>query len=191
MTSPDSPSGGATLADLEAMPGNDGNRYELIDGHIIVSPWPSHYGGVSFHLGPILSHAVPPGHASYRLCRLDLPNEQRIFPDLMVAPHTSVGDRGVAGPVLLLVEVLSGLSDEDMARKRAAYIAAGVPAYWLIDAEKPLATCMRLEGGARGPGGVPQKDYVTYAEGPSVEVDWPLAVSFDVATVARPQGASS
>ena len=191
MTSPSTPSGGATLADLEAMPGDDGNRYELIDGHIIVSPWPSHYGGVSFHLGPILAHAVPPGHASYRLCRLDLPNEQRIFPDLMVAPHTSVGDRGVAGPVLLLVEVLSGLSDEDMARKRAAYIAAEVPAYWLIDAEKPLATCMRLEGGARGPGGVPQKDYVTYAEGPAVEVDWPLAVSFDVATVSRPQGASS
>ncbi len=191
MTSPNSPSGGATLADLEAMPGNDGNRYELIDGHIIVSPWPSHYGGVSFHLGPILAHAVPPGHASYRLCRLDLPNEQRIYPDLMVAPHTSVGDRGVAGPVLLLVEVLSGLSDEDMARKRAAYIAAEVPAYWLIDAEKPLATCMRLEDVARGSGGAPRKDYVTYAEGPSVEIDWPLAVSFDVATVSRPQGASS
>ena len=60
MTSPTTPSGGATLADLEAMPGNDGNRYELIDGHIIVGPWPSHYGGVSFHLGPILAHAVPP-----------------------------------------------------------------------------------------------------------------------------------
>lgn len=181
MTSPNRPSGSATLADLEAMPGNDGNRYELIDGHIIVSPWPSHYGGVSFHLGPILAHAVPPGHASYRLCRLDLPNEQRVIPDLMVAPHTSVGDRGVNGPVLLIVEVLCGLSGEDMARKRAAYIAAEVPAYWLIDAEKPLATCMRLEGG----------EYVTYAEGPSVEVDWPLAVSFDVATVARPQGASA
>ena len=190
MTSPNRPSGNATLADLEAMPGNDGNRYELIDGHIIVSPWPSHYGGVSFHLGPILAHAVPPGHASYRLCRLDLPNEQRVIPDLMVAPHTSVGDRGVNGPVLLIVEVLCGLSDEDMARKRAAYIAAEVPAYWLIAAEKPLATCMRLEGGARGSGGAPQKEYVTYAEGPAVEVDWPLAVSFDVATVARPQGAS-
>jgi len=179
MTSPNTPSGSATLADLESMPSNDGKRYELIDGHIIVSPWPAHYGGVSFHLGPILAHAVPPGHASYRLCRLDLPGEQRVIPDLMVAPHTSVGDRGVNGPVLLLVEVLSGLSDEDMARKRAAYIAAEVPAYWLIDAEKPLATCMRLEDG----------EYVTYAEGPSVEVDWPLAVSFDVATVARPQGA--
>jgi Uma2 family endonuclease len=180
MTSPDAPSGTATLADLEAMPSNDGNRYELIDGHIIVGPWPAHYGGVSFHLGPILAHAVPPGHASYRLCRLDLPGEQRVIPDLMVAPHTSIGDRGINGPVLLIVEVLSGLSDEDMARKRAAYRAAEVPAYWLIDAEKPLATCMRLENG----------EYVTYAEGPAVEVDWPLAVSFDVVTVARPQGAT-
>jgi Uma2 family endonuclease len=180
MTSGDAQAGGATLADLEAMPTNDGKRYELVGGHIIVSPWPSHYGGVSFHLGPILAHAVPPGHASYRLCRLDLPGEQRVIPDLMVAPHTSVGDRGVNAPVLLIVEVLCGLSDEDMARKRAAYAAAEVPAYWLIDAEKPLATCMRLENG----------EYVTYAEGPVVEVDWPLAVTVDVAEVSRPQGAS-
>jgi Uma2 family endonuclease len=180
MTSANAPSGGATLADLEAMPSNDGNRYELVGGHIVVSPWPSHYGGVSFHLGPILAHAVPPGHASYRLCRLDLPGEQRVIPDLMVAPHTSVGDRGVNAPVLLIVEVESGLSDEDKARKRAAYAAADVPAYWLIDPDKPLATCLRLEGG----------EYVTYAEGPVVEVDWPLAVTVDVAEVSRPQGAS-
>jgi Uma2 family endonuclease len=179
MTSGNAPSGPSTLADLESMPSGDGNRYELIDGHIIVSPWPSHYGGVSFHLGPILSHAVPPGHASYRLCRLDMPGEQRIYPDLMVAPHTSVGDEGVVGPVLLIAEVLCGLGAEDMARKRAAYAAAEVPAYWLIDAEKPLATCMRLEGG----------EYTTYAEGAVVEVDWPMAVTLDVAAVARPQGA--
>jgi Uma2 family endonuclease len=179
MTSGDTTAGGATLADLESMPSSDGNRYELVNGHIVVSPWPSHYGGTSFHLGPILSHAVPPGHASYRLCRLDLSEDQRVFPDLMVAPHTSVGDQGVRSPVLLIVEVLSGLSDEDMARKRAAYAAAGVPAYWLIDADKPLATCMKLEDG----------EYATYAEGPAVEVDWPLAVAFDVEEVSRPQGA--
>ena len=189
--SPDNePSGGATLADLEAMPANDGKRYELIDGHIVVSPWPAHYGGTSFRLGPILAHAVPPGHASYRLCRLDLPGEQRIVPDLMIAPHSSVGDQGVHTPVLLIVEVLSGLSDDDMARKRAAYAKAEVPAYWLIDADKPLATCLRLEGGARGSGGVPQKHYVTYAEGPVIEVDWPLAATFDVAEISRPQGAT-
>jgi Uma2 family endonuclease len=97
----------------------------------------------------------------------------------MVAPHTSVGDQGVRSPVLLIVEVLAGLSEEDMGRKRAAYAAADVPAYWLIDAEKPLATCMKLEGG----------EYVIYAEGPAVEVDWPVAVSFDVAEVSKPQGA--
>ena len=56
------PSGGSTLTDLEAIPGNDGKRYELVDGHIIVSPWPAHYGGVSFRLGPILSHAIDQLH---------------------------------------------------------------------------------------------------------------------------------
>ena len=160
MTSVNHPSGGSTLADLEAMPRNDGKRYELV--------------------GPILAHAVPPGHASYRLCRLELPGEQRVIPDLMVAPHSSVGDEGVHTPVLLLVEVLSGLGEEDLERKRAAYAAAAVPAYWLIDAEKPLCTCLRLEGG----------EYSVYAEGPVVEVDWPLAVTVDVADVARPQGAT-
>jgi len=180
MSSVNHPSRGSPLPDLEAMPRNDGKRYELVDGHILVTPWPAHYGGVSFHLGPILAHAVPPGHASYRLCRLELPGEQRVIPDLMVAPHSSVGDEGVHTPVLLLVEVLSGLGEEDLERKRAAYAAAAVPAYWLIDAEKPLCTCLRLEGG----------EYSVYAEGPVVEVDWPLAVTVDVADVARPQGAT-
>ena len=180
MTSVNHPSGGSTLADLEAMPRNDGKRYELVGGHILVTPWPAHYGGVSFHLGPIISHAVPPAHASYRLCRLYLPDGQRVMPDLMVAPHSSVGDEGVHTPVLLVVEVLAGLDQAGLDRKRAAYAAAEVPAYWLIDAEKPLCTCLRLEGG----------EYGVYAEGPAVEVDWPLAVSFDVADVARPQGAT-
>jgi Uma2 family endonuclease len=172
------PPGGSTLADLEAIPGNDGNRYELINGHIIVSPWPTHYGGVSFRLGPILSHAVPPAHASYRLCGLDLPDGQRVTPDLMVAPHTSVGEQRVHAPVLLIVEVLCGLGQAELDVKRAAYAAAEVPAYWLIDPEKPLATCLRLEG----------DEYVTYAEGPVVEVDWPVAVTVDVADLARPEG---
>ena len=177
MSSVPQPSGGDTLADLEAMPGDDGQRYELVDGHIIVTPWPAHYGGVSFRLGPILAHAVPPGHASYRLCGLDLPGEQRVIPDLMVAPHSSVGEQRVHTPVLLIVEVLCGLGPAELDRKRAAYAAAGVPAYWLIDPEATLATCLRLEGDR----------YVTYAEGAVIEVDWPLAVTFDVADVARPQ----
>jgi Uma2 family endonuclease len=180
MTSVHRPSGDSTLTDLEAMPGNDGNRYELVDGHILVSPWPSHYGGVSFRLGPILAHAVPTGHASYRLCRLDLPDGQRVIPDLMVAPHSSVGEQGVHTPVLLVVEVLNGLSEEDLARKRAAFSAAEVPAYWVIDPEATTATCLRLEGG----------EYRAYAEGPVVEVNWPLAVTVDVAEVARPQASA-
>jgi Uma2 family endonuclease len=180
MSSVQPPSGSSTLADLEAIPGGDGKRYELVDGRIIVTPWPAHFGGVSFRLGPILSHAVPPGHASYRLCGLDLPGGQRVIPDLMVAPHSSVGEERVHTPVLLVVEVLCGLGEAEMDLKRAAYAAAEVPAYWLIDPEATLATCLRLEGGR----------YAPYAEGAAIEVDWPMAVSFDVAEVARPQAGS-
>ena len=183
MSSGTQPSGTATMADLDAMPTKDGKRYELVDGHIITTQWPAHYGGLSFHLGPIVSHAVPEGHASYRLCRLYLPDGQRVIPDLMVAPHSSIVDDGIHTPVLLVIEVLAGLGDEDMARKRAAYAAAEVPAYWLIDDQNPMCTCMRLEDG----------DYHVYAEGPIIEVQWPLAdpITFDVADCSRPQGAPS
>jgi Uma2 family endonuclease len=168
--------GGSTLADLEAMPGDDGRRYELIDGNIIVSPWPAHYGGISFHLGPILAHAVPAEHASYRLCGLDLPGEQRVIPDLVVAPHSSIGDQRLRLPVLLVVEILCGLESRDLILKRTAYAAAGVPAYWLIDPDASTITCMRLEG----------DDYTTYAEGAVVDVDWPFPVRVDVAAVNLP-----
>jgi Uma2 family endonuclease len=98
----------------------------------------------------------------------------------MVAPHSSVGEQGVHTPVLLVVEVLNGLSEEDLARKRAAFSVAEVPAYWVIDPEATTATCLRLEGG----------EYSAYAEGPVVEVDWPLTVTVDVAEVARPQASA-
>ena len=168
--------GGSTLADLEAMPGDDGRRYELIDGNIIVSPWPAHYGGISFHLGPILAQAVPPEHASYRLCGVDLPGEQRVIPDLVVAPHTSIGDQRLRLPVLLVVEILCGLESRDLILKRTAYASAGVPAYWLIDPDASTITCLRLEG----------DDYTTYAEGAVVDVDWPFRVTVDVAVVNLP-----
>jgi Uma2 family endonuclease len=72
------------------------------------------------------------------------------------------------------------LGESELAIKRAAYAAAGVPAYWLIDPDTTMATCLRLEGDA----------YTTYAEGPVVEVDWPVAVTVDVAEVARPQASA-
>lgn len=175
MASVHHPSGGFTLADLEAMPDKDGQRYELIDGHIIVSPWPAHYGGISFNLGPVLAAGVPPGHASYRLVGLDLPGEQRVVPDLVVAPHTSIGDKRLRLPVLLVVEILCGLESRDLILKRTAYAAAGVPAYWLIDPETSTVTCMRLDG----------DQYTTYAEGEVVDVDWPLGATVDVAALDR------
>lgn len=168
--------GPSTLADLEAMPTDDGQRYELVGGSIIVSPWPAHYGGVSFRLGPMLARGVPPGHASYRLCGLDLPGGQRVLPDLVVAPHTSIGEARLHLPVLLVVEVLCGLGGDDLALKRSAYAACDIPAYWLINPDEPNVTCLRLDDG----------QYTAYAEGAVVEVDWPLPATMDVAALARP-----
>ena len=67
--------------------------------------------------------------------------------------------------------------------RRPVVVGNGERAYWLIDDQNPMCTCMRLEGG----------DYEVYAEGPILTVEWPLAdpITFDVADCSRPQGAPS
>jgi Uma2 family endonuclease len=171
-----------TLADLEAMP-DDGRRYELIGGAIVMTPAPvpAHQRILS-NLFRLVQDACPPGHeVFFAPIDLDLPDEQRVEPDLLVVPSRSVGEKRLALPVLLVVEVVSkGSRTNDVVTKRAAYAEAGVPAYWLVDPERARITCLRLAG----------TDYEVYAEGPTIEVDWPVAVHLDVAALAAPPTSS-
>jgi Uma2 family endonuclease len=170
-----------SLADLEAMP-DDGRRYELVGGAIVMTaaPAPIHQL-VSARLHTILQAATPDGHVAFAApIDLDLPDGQRVEPDLVVAPWSSVGEERLALPVLLVVEIVSpGSRTHDRVTKRAAYAEAGIPAYWLVDLPAGEIVALRLtETGT----------YETDGQGATLTLDWPLPVTLDLAELTRRPG---
>ena len=170
---------GLTIEDLEAMP-DDGRRYELISGSIVVnaSPVPRHQLASSA-LNDLLRAGCPPGHrVFYAPMDLDLVAEQRVEPDLLIVPHSSVGEKRLSLPVLLVVELISpSTAVWDQVAKRAAYEESGIEHYWMVDTRKdsPRFTALRL-----GDGGV----YETVADSAErIEVDDPVPVSASVASL--------
>jgi Uma2 family endonuclease len=172
-----------TLADWEAMP-DDGRRYELIGGTITVSPPPAPGHQIaSVNLEQLLVAAVPPGHVMLHApIGLRLPGEQMVQPDIVVVPRSSIGPKCLTPPVLLVVEVVSpGSRTHDRVTKRAAYAAAGIEHYWLVDgtAARRRFTALRLAAGGDG--------YETALDTTGrVEVTEPLALSFRVIDLFRP-----
>jgi len=138
-----------TYADLEGMP-DDGHRYELVDGVLVVTPAPgTAHQRCAYRLAALLLAA-----AGADLDVLGAPYDYLVAPstllqpDVLVARREDLGEARLERPPLLVVEVLSpstGLTD--LGTKRLAYEAAGVPAYWLVDPEDPSLTALRLREG--------------------------------------------
>jgi len=138
-----------TRADLESMP-DDGHRYELIDGVLIVSPGPQlpHQDMVgNLHL--LLRAGCPP-HLKVVLApfAVALADDTEVQPDLIVAERTQFTRKELPGPPLLAVEVLSPSTRRiDLLLKRDRLQTAGVPSYWLVDPEEPAVTVLELNDG--------------------------------------------
>jgi Uma2 family endonuclease len=158
-----------TIADLEAMP-EDGRRYELIGGAIVMTPAPStvHQRAVGW-LHVILRGACPPGHEVFLApTDLDLPDAQRV--------HGSVGPARLVTPVLLVVEVVSpGSRINDRVTKRAAYAEARIPHYWLVDLEAETITLLRLAGSS----------YEVVTTGPHVAATEPMTVDLAISALTE------
>lgn len=139
--------GPLTRADLEAIP-EDGRRYELIDGCLIVtpSPGPPH----QLMLGELyLALRAAQTPAWYTILGLDyMPSEWTTFvPDLLVVDHDERRRGGKGTRPELVVEVLSPSTRHiDRGLKRAAYAAAGVPLYWILDPRQPSLLVLELAG---------------------------------------------
>ena len=140
-----------TVSDLEEMP-DDGRRYELIDGMLLVSPAPgwAHQEAI-LALGLVLRQACP---ASMRVLvapfavRPDKYNE--VQPDVLAARYEDLTEQGLRRAPLLAVEVISPTSRlRDASLKKAVYARLGTPSYWLVDPnpDKPSLTVFELFGG--------------------------------------------
>lgn len=129
-----------TREEVLALP-DDGNRHELIDGELLVTPAPRgrHQHGIGelfLHLAPyVRAHRI--GAAVFSPADLDLRSGQLVQPDLFVGAMVD-GRAPVEwdefGIPLLVVEVLSpSTAKDDRVRKRHLYQRVGVPVYWIVD----------------------------------------------------------
>lgn len=146
-----------TVDDLEEMP-DDGRRYELVDGQLVVSPAPGRkHQRVVLKLGALLDAACP---AEWEVIlapfTVRTSENNEVQPDVLVARDEDLTETNLPVAPVLAIEVLSpstGLYDFNL--KKAAYQRMGVPDYWVIDPLGPSMIAFRL--GEAG-------NYVTLAE---------------------------
>jgi Uma2 family endonuclease len=127
-----------TVDDLDRLP-DDGNRYELLDGVLLVTPAPRHrHQFVASQLQLILGMALQrPGDAHVLSPgALRVPPDTQLQPDILVFPSRFAAETEwdeITGH-WLAVEVLSRSSRiYDREFKRDAYLALGVGEVWLVD----------------------------------------------------------
>ena len=121
---------------------DDGNRYELIDGELLVSPSPRapHQRavlGLVRRVDPyVRKHRI--GVTGFAPSDLDLKNQQLVQPDLFVVPLLEGGREPLEWPdygiPILVAEVISpSTARNDRGRKRRRYQQTGVAEYWIVD----------------------------------------------------------
>jgi Uma2 family endonuclease len=139
-----------TYDDLRNIP-EDGHRYELLDGALLVTPAPNRaHQRCVLAIAVLLRDAAPP-ELEVIIAPFDwLVGPTTSFePDVLVARRVDVGAQNLSHPPVLAVEVLSPSTRRiDLVLKREAYAAAGVPSYWIVDPDVPSVTFLRLEGSA-------------------------------------------
>ena len=136
------PAGRWTREMVLALP-DDGNRYELFDGELLVTPAPTglHQLAVSRLWGSLLPfvelHRL--GEIMTSPADLRLGGKQLSQPDLFVVPWLPRDRRDWSGfpdPVLV-VEILSPSSERfDRTVKRRRFQRAGIPEYWIVDLDR-------------------------------------------------------
>lgn len=135
-----------TRADLETIP-DDGHRYELLDGTLLVSPAPSRvHQTVVLRLGHLLDVARP-RELRVLIAPFDvaLADDTVLQPDVLVARRSDLTDRDLPAPPVLAVEVVSASTRRiDQLLKPARYAASGVAHYWIVDPCEPSLTAYEL-----------------------------------------------
>jgi Uma2 family endonuclease len=140
-----------TIEDLASMP-DDGHRYELLDGTLLVSPAPSlPHQDVLFAIARLLHSACPPEfHVVLAPFAVTFgTRDTELQPDVLVARHSDLTRRNLPAAPALAVEVRSpSTALVDLNLKKAAYERFGVESYWIVDPDEPSLITFELVDGA-------------------------------------------
>lgn len=127
-----------TAADLEQLP-DDGNRYEVLHGELLVTPQPTTvHQGVAVRVTVMLSNwcRARSGWSVRAPGAVSISESTWLEPDVVLYPvdeYARTPWRDMPAPALV-IEVLSpSTRKRDRHRKRPAYLAHGVREVWIID----------------------------------------------------------
>ena len=141
-----------TVEDLDLLP-EDGNKYELDDGVLVVSPAPAlNHQFVLARLIVVLEAARPAGFLTLPGPGVEMTKYQYRIPDLVVVRDESVGfkDKSVTRPPVLAVEIASlSTAIYDRNRKKDVYAGFGIASYWIVtpSLDKPTVTAFEFRRG--------------------------------------------
>jgi Uma2 family endonuclease len=141
-----------TYADLESLP-DDGRRYELSHGALVVTPAPNtRHQMIMAALAAFLHTRKMPSQRVLTEAELLLAPETVKRPDVQVVDENLVGGQHVVGVPDLVAEIHSPATKSlDVTEKRLAYAEHGIASYWLIDPDQRSLTVLHLEGGVYRP----------------------------------------
>ena len=144
-----------TVADLDAFPDDDGNRYELIEGVLYVSTAPglphqfvlnNLQVELTLYLRANPIGVIVPGPGTI------LSNYDAVIPDIVVIRRerwdSVTSEHRVTGAPDIVVEILSPGSENrrrDLQVKRKLYAKYDVAEYWVVDNEDGSITIYRLQ----------------------------------------------
>lgn len=139
-----------TVAQRDALP-DDGNRYEVVDGELFVTPMPApRHEIIAKRLFLLLDgYVVKHGLGSAFPSRSDVVFDGRnvVVPDVVVFPvkDEDLPKRWADAPKpLLVVEVRSPTTwRRDVGAKRHLYVEREVPEYWIVSDEDLTVTVVR------------------------------------------------
>jgi len=139
-----------TVDDLDRMP-DDGRRYELVDGVLMVSPAPRiPHQVVLAELIVLLHGACPPGLFVVPGPGVRMSDDTELIPDLVVIRQDQLNARRVTRPPLLVVEIQSpSTALFDLNTKKAVYERFSIESYWVVmpDVDQPELIVFELRDG--------------------------------------------
>jgi Uma2 family endonuclease len=174
-----------TVAEFLRLPDDDGNRYELVDGNLLVTPTPAFaHSMIQRRLARLLDAAAPDHLIADALGSGVQIADSYFQPDILVFRADTEGrtDRYIdPADVLLAVEVLS-LSNPgtDRVIKLNKYAEGGIPNYWIVDGRARRLTVYELVAG--------RSAYIQVAEvdaGTTYKIERPYPIELDPADFCR------